>query len=96
MQVPDGSCVDSAGSVYNAEFFSGRMVRYRPDGSVDRVWRAPTASRLTCPCLGGPSLRTCFVTSASVGLEPGKEKGAGGIWAVQVETPGLPETRFRG
>jgi L-arabinonolactonase len=98
-QVPDGSCVDAAGNLWNAEFFSGRLVRYHPDGSVAAVYKAPTASRLTCPCIGGPSMKTVFVTSASVGLPDGhKEKGAGGIWAVRVddETPGLPEPRFRG
>lgn len=67
-----------------------------------RVYRAPTASRLPCPCIGGPSLKTVFVTSASVGLPAGhSEKGAGGIWAVRMQEEGenekgLAETRFRG
>jgi len=74
--VPDGSCVDSAGYLWNAEFFSGRVVRYSPEGEVDRVVQLPV-SRVTCPCLGGRDLKTLFLTSASVGVE-GKEEGAGG------------------
>jgi len=94
--------VDARGRLWNAEWASGRLVRYRPDGAIERVYRAPTASRLTCPCIGGPSLKTVFVTSASVGLPAGhSEKGAGGIWAVRMQEEGenekgLPETRFRG
>ena len=93
--VPDGSCVDSEGYVWNAEFFSGRVVRYSPEGKVNRVLQLP-ASRMTCPCLGGPDLKTLYMTCASVGIEEGTEEGAGGLWALEVETPGLPEARFFG
>jgi L-arabinonolactonase len=93
--VPDGSCVDAEGYVWNAEFFSGRVVRYTPEGKVDRVIQMP-ASRMTCPCLGGPELKTLYLTCASIGIEEGTEKGAGGIWAIEVETPGLVEGRFKG
>ncbi|GAB5037702.1 gluconolactonase [Nannochloropsis oceanica] len=93
--VPDGSCVDSEGFVWNAEFFSGRVVRYSPEGNVDRVLQLPV-SRVTCPCLGGADLKTMYMTCASAGIERGTEEGSGGLWALEVETPGLPEARFRG
>ena len=34
---PDGSTVDAAGSLWNAEFNGWRLVRYTPAGIVDRV-----------------------------------------------------------
>ncbi len=50
---------------------------------------------MTCPCLGGEELKTLYLTCASIDVL-GKEEGAGGIWAIEVETPGLKEARFFG
>lgn len=94
---PDGSVVDAQGYVWNARYGGGRLVRYRPDGAIDRVVELPV-SQPTCPCLGGRDLRTMFVTSAAQGLDAealAAEPHAGSCFAFEVEVPGLPETPIR-
>jgi sugar lactone lactonase YvrE len=55
-----------------------------------------------CPtmcALGGPDLRTLFVTSARQ-LRPDDELArlplSGGLFAMRVEVPGVPEPKFGG
>lgn len=93
---PDGACVDAQGFVWNAHFAAGRVVRYTPEGRVDRVVPVPVTNP-TCVCLGGPDLRTLFITTARKFLDRAqlrREPLAGSVLAVEVEVPGLPEQRF--
>jgi sugar lactone lactonase YvrE len=94
---PDGSVVDSEGFIWNAEYGGGRVVRYSSDGRVDREVRLPV-SQVTCPCLGGPDLRTMFITSAHQGLSEAQRKReplAGSCFVVEVDVPGLPESALK-
>ena len=61
---PDGMAVDSEDCLWNAHWDGGRLTRYRPDGTVERVVEVPVR-RPTALCFGGADLRTVFVTSAS-------------------------------
>ena len=61
---PDGSCIDADGGLWNAEYGGWRLVRYAPDGTLDRVIEMPVANP-TCCCFGGANLDTLFVTSAT-------------------------------
>jgi sugar lactone lactonase YvrE len=48
---------------------------------------------------GGPNLDVIYVTSASIGLseqELQQQPLAGGLFAFEAETRGLPEMRFKG
>lgn len=94
---PDGSTVDADGCVWNAEWGNGRVVRYRPDGSVERIVPVPV-SRPSCVAFGGKRLDTLYVTSAQVGLSPeelAQEVAAGGLFSVRFEdVRGLPEARW--
>jgi L-arabinonolactonase len=95
---PDGSCVDAEGGLWNAQWGLGRVVRYRPDGRVDRIVPVP-ASQPTRPAFGGPVLDTLYVTSARDGLAAdalAREPQAGALFAARVEARGLPEPRFAG
>ena len=68
-----------------------------PDGRVDREVRLPV-SQVTCPCLGGPDLRTMFITSAHQGLSEAQRKReplAGSCFVVEVDVPGLPESALK-
>lgn len=96
---PDGSCIDADGYLWNAEWRGGRIVRYNPQGMIDRSFTLP-ASQITCLCFGGQDLREIFVSSArvslsTIGLE--SEPHAGAIFhAVLDGVQGLPEVRFLG
>jgi len=95
--VPDGSVVDSEGYLWNAQWDGWRIVRYRPDGEIDRIVELPV-QRPTCPAFGGPDLCTLFVTSSREGLtdaELQNQLAAGGVFAFKTEVSGLPETPFR-
>jgi len=90
---PDGSLVDADGFLWNAEWGAGRVVRYRPDGTIDRAIAVPV-SQPTCPAFGGSKLDELFVTSALVDLMVA-EPHAGGVFSMRVpDAVGLPESRF--
>ena len=93
---PDGSCVDADGCLWNAEWDGSRIVRYAPDGRVDRAIPLP-ASRITCPAFGGAGLSTLFVTSATAGLDAAaraREPLAGALFAIDVGVRGLADAAF--
>ena len=88
--------MDAEGFVWNAIFAAGRVVRYTPDGQVDRVIELPVTNP-TCACLGGPALKTLYITTARKFLDRGqlrKEPLAGSLLAIEVDVAGLPEQRF--
>lgn len=91
---PDGAVVDSQGYLWNARWGGSCVVRHAPDGSVDRIIEVPV-SQVTCPAFGGADLKTLFITTAAKGLTPAQraaEKVAGGLFAIDVDVAGLPET----
>ncbi|RUL74838.1 SMP-30/gluconolactonase/LRE family protein [Dyella choica] len=95
---PDGSAVDSEGGLWNAEWGSGRVVRYTPDGKQDLIITLP-ASQPTRVAFGGERLNTLYITSARDGLSAealAQEPHAGGLFAVEVPFTGMPEPRFAG
>jgi sugar lactone lactonase YvrE len=90
---PDGSVTDSAGYVWNARWGGSCVVRHAPDGSIDRIVELPV-SQVTCPAFGGPDYKTLFITTANKTLSPeqlAREPQAGGVFAIEVDVPGLPE-----
>lgn len=94
---PDGSCVDAAGGLWNAQWGGQRVVRYDAAGRIDRVLASP-AWQPTCPCLGGAGLDTLYATSASHGLAAARRSAADGAilcWPL-AGLEGLPEGRVSG
>lgn len=92
----DGACVDVDGCLWTAFFAGGRIVRYRPDGRIDRTIPLPVTNP-TCPCFGGPDLKTLYVTTATKFLSPEQlaaEPLAGALLAIEGVGQGLPEHRF--
>lgn len=63
----DGSAIDVEGGLWNARFGAGVVVRFAPDGRVDRTITLPCTNPTSC-CFGGRDLSTLFVTSARFGL----------------------------
>lgn len=94
---PDGSTVDVDGCVWNAEVHAGRIVRYTPQGKIDRVIELPV-SKVTSCAFGGPDMSTLFITSARENLTPEQlldQPLAGALFAVTTGTAGIPETPAR-
>ncbi len=96
---PDGLCVDADDHVWGAHWGAGRITRYRPDGTKDRMIEIPAPNVTSC-CFGGETFETLFVTTARIGLEEGRLKAApsaGGIFAVTGHgARGRPTHRFAG
>jgi sugar lactone lactonase YvrE len=96
--VPDGLTVDAEGGVWSAKWDGWRLVRYAPDGSVDRVVPMPV-QRPTSVAFGGPDLGTLYVTSARIGLDGAALRQAplsGGLFALDPGVRGLPEPEYAG
>ena len=58
----DGATVDAEGCVWSAIVYAGKLVRYAPDGSVERVIDMPV-KKVTSVNFGGPDLDVLYVTS---------------------------------
>ncbi len=87
---PDGAVVDADGYLWNAQWGLGRVSRYAPDGTLDRVVDLP-ATQASCPAFGGDDLRTLFCTTAQVGLT--NAPAAGQTYFIQTDIQGQPEHR---
>jgi sugar lactone lactonase YvrE len=88
---PDGSCVDAEGFLWNAEWGAWRIVRYAPDGRLDRVVEMPVAQPSAC-MFGGPDLATLYITSAWEDLSAearAEQPLAGALFALEPGVKGL-------
>jgi len=95
----DGATVDAEGCVWSAHVYAGRIVRYRPDGSVERVIEMPV-KKVTSVMFGGPDLDVLFVTSMAkppLPRFPGDGVLRGSLFAIHgLGVRGVPEPRFAG
>ncbi len=94
--IPDGSAIDAEGCLWNAQWNGSRVLRYRPDGAVDRVIEVPCRCP-TCVAFGGRALDTLYITTSRLILSPEeacREPLAGALLAARVGVRGLPESRF--
>lgn len=96
--LPDGSCVDAEGGVWNAEWEGRRVVRIAPDGSLDRIIEVPVW-KPTCCAFGGPDLDTLFITTSRLMSDEQtlkKEPESGGLFAVKPGVRGVIDAPFNG
>jgi sugar lactone lactonase YvrE len=94
----DGATVDAEGYVWSALVFGGRILRFAPDGTLDRVVEFPVRN-LTSVMFGGPNLDILYVTTMGRPMWgiPQKERDKGGLFAITgLGVKGLPEPRFAG
>ena len=95
---PDGATVDAEGYVWSAEVYGGRLVRFAPDGTIDRLVGMPVDS-ITSVMFGGADLDILYVTSMARPFQGRRrqEREAGGLFAVHgLGVRGVPEPRFKG
>lgn len=93
---PDGATVDAEGFLWSAQFKASQVVRYAPDGCVDRVVPMPV-DKPTAVAFGGPDFETLYITSASQNMTPDElaaQPLAGALFALKPGVRGLPEPRF--
>ena len=93
---PDGATVDAEGFLWSAQFKASQVVRYAPDGRVDRVIAMPV-DKPTAVAFGGPDLRTLYITTASQQMTADELAAmplAGALLATDPGVRGLPEPRF--
>lgn len=104
--VADGSTVDAEGFLWNAQLIAGDLVRYAPDGSVERRIGMPVRN-ITSVMFGGDNLDVLYVTSMArvkhpavhdhFAVENKPQYLAGSLFAVTgLGIRGVPEPRFAG
>lgn len=95
--LPDGSCLDAEGYLWNCRTAGGAcVVRFAPDGSVDRIVELPCSWPTSC-AFGGPDYDTLFVTSARFTMSEEHLQAnphEGSLLALQPGVRGLPEHLF--
>jgi L-arabinonolactonase len=93
----DGSTVDAEGCLWNAQVYDSKLIRYRPDGSVERVIEMPV-KKVTSVMFGGPELDILYVTSMAkppLPRFPGDGVLRGSLFAIYgLGIRGVPEPRF--
>jgi len=95
---PDGGAIDSAGNYWTAFYRGGEVLQLSPLGDVLARYPVPAMCPTMC-AFGGEDLRTLYVTSARQERdadELARLPDSGGIFAMRVDTPGLPEPQFIG
>lgn len=93
---PDGLAVDIDGCVWSAHWDGWRVVRYTPDGTIDRVVELPVPKPTSC-AFGGDDNKTLFITSARIRLSAIQIEEAplsGGLFALQTGVEGVPVSDF--
>lgn len=62
--LPDGLAVDDEGYIWSAQWYGSCIVRYDPDGKLERRIATP-AKQTSSLAFGGEELQTLFITSAA-------------------------------
>ena len=86
----DGIAVDVEGHIWVAFWRQGAIVRFRPDGTIERRIALPVP-RVTSLAFGGPDRRDLHVTVGGDDDAP----DVGGVIRLRTEVPGLPTQRSR-
>jgi D-xylonolactonase len=97
--LPDGLTVDADGYVWNAHWYGSEVVRYDPDGVLERRIRFPS-SQISSVAFGGSDLTDLYVTSAGqswpsrympAGYDPHGNNVGGPLYRVSLDVAGRPE-----
>jgi sugar lactone lactonase YvrE len=95
---PDGLTVDAEGFIWSVHNAVGRVVRYTPAGTIDRVIELPVPRPTSC-MFGGDNLDVLYITTARETLTPEQIAQAplsGSVFATTPGVRGLPEPSFAG
>jgi L-arabinonolactonase len=99
--VPDGSCVDSEGYLWNAVWRHDDrpscVQRIDPSSGrvVFTVHIPDSTGQVSCCCFGGENMDILFITSAATGKDKKKQPHAGALYAAKVPFRGRKEPRLK-
>ncbi|MCC6578893.1 MAG: SMP-30/gluconolactonase/LRE family protein [Phycisphaeraceae bacterium] len=96
--LPDGLTVDAMGFVWCAQWYGSQVVRYDPDGKVERRIKLP-ATQISSVAFGGDDLCDLYITSAGepwpCSLAPAgwdaRALAGGALYRVKTDIPGREE-----
>lgn len=92
---PDGAAVDVDGCYWICGNDAGIIYRITPHGVIDRSIELPIKKPAMCS-FGGARMDTLFVTSIRpVGIDLSDQPLAGGVFAIETTTQGIPEVNHR-
>jgi L-arabinonolactonase len=95
---PDGIIVDSDGCLWNGRWGGAQIVRYSPDGEIDRKYTIPVNVG-TCMAFGGENLSDLYITTAWYGMsdsERAVNRVSGDLFRIKTDVKGRVEPRFAG
>lgn len=97
---PDGAAMDREGYLWSAQYWGSCVVRYAPDGSIDREIKMP-CSLITACTFGGPNMDRLYITTSRqlkhiTPEELAKQPLAGALFFIDVGVQGMFEARFAG
>ena len=93
---PDGACVDSEGCYWVAAVWAWAVMRFTPEGRLDRTIKLPVEAP-TMPAFGGEDLSTLYVTSISTGgsrLPSPEQEHPGALVAIDAGVTGRVDPPF--
>lgn len=90
---PDGAAVDARGCYWICANDAGLLLRFTPEGKLDRQIAVPAVKPAMC-AFGGRDLDTLFVTSIRPAVNASEQDGH--LFAVRPGVSGLPEPEFAG
>ena len=94
--IPDGLAVDAEGFLWSAQWYGSSIVRYDPDGKIERRIAVP-AKQTSCCAFGGPNLDDLYITSAArseitsevpIGYDPEVGYLGGSLYRTRAEVQG--------
>jgi sugar lactone lactonase YvrE len=90
----DGSAMDVDGYIWNARFGGSCLIRFAPDGQIDRIIDLPVTNPTSC-VFGGENGTTLYITSAAAGTS-GANGAEGALLAIETGIAGAPCFAFAG
>ncbi|WP_244817341.1 SMP-30/gluconolactonase/LRE family protein [Caballeronia sp. Lep1P3] len=90
---PDGAAVDADGCYWTCANDAGRLLRFTPQGKLDRAIELPASKPSMC-AFGGDDLSMLYVTSIVPASNATEHDGC--VFAVRPGVQGLPEPEYGG
>jgi sugar lactone lactonase YvrE len=95
---PDGLTVDSQGGIWSNHVGIGQVIRYLPNGKIDRIVQLPVPRATGCT-FGGKNLDVLYVTTSRETMNAEqllKAPLSGSLFAVKTGFGGMPASFFAG